>query len=144
MWIFDKILGRNINNIKNGKNNDNIKLANMPKDKRLKNFYGMKSFAHYIGFAGEHLVVAKLLLRGINVAKPLVDDGVDLIAIKNKKIYSIQVKTGFLDSERNRYMFNLSAIKEIEEVAYIFVLVEMAGGPYNFLIIIVISLLHNH
>lgn len=106
----------------------------MPKDKRLKDFYGMKDFAHYIGFGGENLVKAELLLRGINVAKPIVDDKVDLVVIKNEGVESVQVKTAFLDSERDRYSFNLSSIEKDDKITYVFVLVEKAG-KYNFLII---------
>ena len=45
---------------------------------------------HYIGKAGEYAVAAQLLIRGINVHFPAVDDGVDLIAGDNIRI---QIKT---------------------------------------------------
>jgi hypothetical protein len=74
---------------KSEKEDDNIvHLANMPKDERLSDFYDMKNFAHYIGYGGEHLVMAELLLRGTNVSKPAVNDGVDLIVMGNKKLRS--------------------------------------------------------
>ncbi len=111
-------------------NPSGLELANLPKDKRLKNFYGMKNFAHYIGFGGENLVKAELLLRGINVAKPVVDDGVDLVVFGDGEDRSdsfpvkfVQVKTAFLDSERNRYSFNLSSIQKGDKINYVFVLV---------------------
>ncbi len=121
-------------------NSVGLKLASLPKDKRLKNFYGMKNFAHYIGFGGENLVKAELLLRGINVAKPTVDDGVDLVVFgdgedrnSNFSMKFVQVKTAFLDSERDRYSFNLSSIKKGDKINYVFVLVQETG-IYNFLI----------
>jgi len=117
-----------------------LELANLPKDKRLKNFYGMRNFAHYIGFGGESLVKGELLLRGINVAKPMVDDGVDLVVFGdgqdrngNFPLKFVQVKTAFLDSERNRYSFNLSSIQKGDKINYVFVLVQETG-IYNFLI----------
>ncbi len=117
-----------------------LELANLPKDKRLKDFYGMKNFAHYIGFGGENLVKAELLLRGINVARPVVDDGVDLVVFgdgedrnSNFPLKFVQVKTAFLDSERDRYSFNLSSIKKGDKIGYVFVLVREAS-VYNFLI----------
>ena len=100
----------------------------------------MKNFAHYIGFGGENLVKAELLLRGINVAKPVVDDGVDLVVFGDGKDRSdsfpvkfVQVKTAFLDSERDRYSFNLSSIQKGDKINYVFVLVQETG-VYIFLI----------
>lgn len=135
MVIFGKIFGRG-----------DEQLANLPKDERLKVFHNMKSFAHYIGFAGEKLVMAELLLRGINVSKPTVDDGVDLIAMKDGKNYSIQVKTAFRNEGKDRWMFNLSLraqtdanstqtkADKIGNFVYVFVLIEDVGEPYNYLI----------
>ena len=121
-----------------------IRLANQPKDKRLKVFHKMKSFAHYIGFAGERLVMAELLLRGVNVAKPLVDDGADILAVREGAVFSIQVKTAFRNIGKNRWMFNVGSLQKSPsipllkkgegEIVYVFVLIEDAGEPYNFLI----------
>lgn len=44
----------------------------------------------FTGKAGEHAVIAQLLSRGISVAAPIVDDGVDLIVAGSLRI---QVKT---------------------------------------------------
>ena len=152
MSIFDKVFGRRLDESTGDVNSlSGLELANLPKDKRLKDFYGMKSFAHYIGYGGEHLVTAELLLRGINVSKPIVDEGVDLVVfgktseqVENKNessttddktsvIKFVQVKTAFLDSERDRYSFNLSFVHKDSEIAYVFVLVYKAG-VYNFLV----------
>jgi len=122
------------NQNENQNENEIIELANLPKDKRLKDFYGMKNFAHYIGAGGENLVKAELLLRGVNVARPVVDNRVDLVVIGNMGIQSLQVKTAFLDSGRDRYNFNLSLVEKGDKIVYVFVLVE-AAGKYNFLII---------
>lgn len=45
----------------------------------------------------------------------------------------MQVKTAFLDSERDRYSFNLSYVEKGDNITYVFVLVESAGN-YNFLV----------
>ena len=48
---------------------------------------------NYIGSAGEMAVCSELLFRGYNVSRMSVDDGVDVIAIKNGKTFYVQVKT---------------------------------------------------
>lgn len=53
----------------------------------------------YIGSAGEMAVCSELLFRGYNVSRMSVDDGVDIIAIKNGKTYYIQVKTVLVKSK---------------------------------------------
>lgn len=48
---------------------------------------------NYIGSAGEMAVCSELLFREYNVSQMSVDDGVDVVAIKNGKTFYIQVKT---------------------------------------------------
>lgn len=48
---------------------------------------------NYIGSAGEMAVCSELLFREYNVSRMSVDDGVDVVAIKNGKTFYIQVKT---------------------------------------------------
>ena len=48
---------------------------------------------NYIGSAGEMAVCSELLFREYNVSRMSVDDGVDIVAIKNGKTFYIQVKT---------------------------------------------------
>lgn len=47
----------------------------------------------YIGSAGEMAVCSELLFRGYNVSRMSVDDGIDIIAMKNGRTYYLQVKT---------------------------------------------------
>ncbi len=47
----------------------------------------------FTGKAGEHLVCSELLFRGYNASIMSVDSGMDIIATKNNKLFSIQVKT---------------------------------------------------
>lgn len=48
---------------------------------------------NYIGSAGEMAVCSEFLFREYNVSRMSVDDGVDIVAIKNGKTFYIQVKT---------------------------------------------------
>lgn len=48
---------------------------------------------NYVGSAGEMAVCSELLFREYNVSQMAVDDGVDVVAIKNGKTFYIQVKT---------------------------------------------------
>ena len=55
-----------------------------------------KSAKFYTGGMGEHLVMAELLARGFNVARAVVDEGIDVIAFKPDKpqnLFRLQVKT---------------------------------------------------
>jgi hypothetical protein len=50
----------------------------------------------YIGKAGEHFVASELLFRGFNASIMSVDVGMDVIATKENKLFSLQVKTANL------------------------------------------------
>ena len=52
----------------------------------------------YVGSAGEMAVCSELLFRGYNVSRMLVDEGIDVVAIRNERTYYIQVKTVTLKS----------------------------------------------
>jgi Holliday junction resolvase-like predicted endonuclease len=60
----------------------------------------------YTGKAGEHLVCSELLFRGYNASIMSVDVGIDIIATKNNKLFSIQVKTANLNTY-NYYNFDI-------------------------------------
>lgn len=53
----------------------------------------------YMGSAGEMAVCSELLFREYNVSRMAVDDGIDIVAMKNNKTYYIQVKTVQIKSE---------------------------------------------
>ncbi len=59
----------------------------------------------FIGKAGEYLVAGELLFRGFNATILPVDIGMDIIAEKKNKIFSIQVKTS--NNRSSRYNFNI-------------------------------------
>jgi len=79
----------------------------------------------FTGKAGEHLVCSELLFRGYNASIMSVDVGMDIIATKNNKLYSIQVKTANAN-EYNTYNFDVRKISFERDYAgntfYIFVL----------------------
>lgn len=89
----------------------------------------------YIGKAGEHLVVSELLFKGYNASIMGVDEGIDIVATKEKNLYNIQVKTSN-ENKFNYYVFDLR-ISSFEKhnqnnTFYIFVL---KGKETNFLIL---------
>ncbi|MBR1631824.1 MAG: hypothetical protein IJ680_08200 [Paludibacteraceae bacterium] len=47
----------------------------------------------YIGKAGECAVISELMFRGYNANTMLLDEGIDVVAVKNNIYYYIQVKT---------------------------------------------------
>lgn len=79
----------------------------------------------FTGKAGEHLVCSELLFRGFNASIMSVDVGMDIIATKNNKLFSIQVKTANAN-DYNTYNFDVRKISFEREYAgntfYIFVL----------------------
>lgn len=54
----------------------------------------------YTAKAGENLVCAELLFRGFNASMVSVDVGVDIVATKGSRLFSIQVKTANLNNAK--------------------------------------------
>ena len=46
--------------------------------------------SQYIGTAGEHLVVSELLFRGYNASTMSVDEGLDIVATKDNKLFNFK------------------------------------------------------
>lgn len=90
----------------------------------------------YTGKGGEHLVCSEMLFRGFNASIMSVDVGVDIVAIKNNNLSSIQVKTAN-ENKHAIYNFNLRKVSferhDKNNVYYIFVLA--GNGTRNFLIL---------
>ena len=88
----------------------------------------------YIGKAGEHLVVSNLLFKGFNANITSVDEGIDIVAIKDDKLYNIQVKTS--NESSGKYVSDMSINSyhkfNSTNTFYIFVL---RGKQVNFLIL---------
>lgn len=79
----------------------------------------------FTGKAGEHLVCSELLFRGYNASIMSVDVGVDIIATKNNKLFSIQVKTANAN-EYGTYNFDVRKVSFEKDYAgntfYVFIL----------------------
>ena len=50
----------------------------------------------YIGTAGECAVMSELMFSGYNANRMMIDEGADIIAVKDNIYYYIQVKTSFV------------------------------------------------
>lgn len=79
----------------------------------------------FTGKAGEHLVCSELLFRGYNASIMSVDVGMDIIATKNNKLFSIQVKTANANAY-DTYNFDVRKVSFERDSAgntfYVFVL----------------------
>lgn len=88
--------------------------------------YTKKIGGGYTGKAGEHYVTSELLFRGYNASIMSVDVGMDIIATKNNKLFSLQVKTSNLHSS-NSYIFDMRKValerNYTGNVFYIFVMI---------------------
>jgi len=93
------------------------------------------SSTQYIGSAGEHRVISELLFREYNASTISVDEGIDIVATKNNKLFNIQVKTSN-ENKFNRYVYDIRKMSFDRfgsgNTFYIFVLM---GNQTNFLIL---------
>jgi len=93
------------------------------------------SNTQYIGSAGEHRVISELLFHGYNASTMSVDEGLDIVATKNDKLFNIQVKTSN-ENKFNRYVYDIRKMSFDKfgsgNTFYIFVLM---GNQTNFLIL---------
>ncbi len=93
----------------------------------------------YYGNAAEYLVVAELLFRGYNAQKLPVDEGLDVIAVKNKELYLLQVKHSDYDkpSESRLIRITNSSLERNKglNVFYILVLSRKQPSQRDFLIL---------
>ncbi len=62
--------------------------------------------SQFIGKAGEHLVVSKLLFQEFNANIMSVDEGIDVVATKGDRVYNIQVKTA--NEKHGKYITDIS------------------------------------
>jgi len=90
----------------------------------------------YTGKGGEHLVCSELLFKGFNASIMSVDVGMDIIATKENKLISVQVKTANINSF-NDYNFDVRKVSferhDSGSIYYIFVL--RGKKDNNFLIL---------
>jgi CRISPR/Cas system-associated exonuclease Cas4 (RecB family) len=85
----------------------------------------LKVDSGFTGKAGEHAVCAELLFREFNASIMSVDVGIDIIATKNNRLFSIQVKTSNAN-EYNTYNFDVRKVSFERDHAgntfYVFIL----------------------
>lgn len=85
--------------------------------------YDKEATSSQIGKAGEYAVMSELLYRGYHVCPMSVDDGVDVVAFKDRKVYFIQVKTTGLDSGTFRFGVVRESFERYKDsMFYVFVL----------------------
>jgi hypothetical protein len=79
----------------------------------------------FTGKGGEYLVCSELLFRGFNASIMSVDVGIDIVAVKEKQLFGIQVKTSNLN-RFDTYVFDIRKVSferhSNGNVFYIFVL----------------------
>lgn len=112
------------------------KISNKIKKKETLEEEKIKIEGGYTGKAGEHLVCGELLFRGFNASIMSVDVGMDIIATKNNKLFSIQIKTANLN-KFDTYVFDVRKVSferhDSGNIYYVFVLHGEKGN--NFLIL---------
>jgi hypothetical protein len=115
-------------------------IANTPKQEQFKYLKDVDSYEQYIGYAGELRVMSELMIRGVNAINGRIDNGYDISAFKGDKIFSIQVKTGFITKEK-RYSFNVpddevsSIVPARAEIFYVFVMISDMGERMDCLVL---------
>jgi hypothetical protein len=99
----------------------------------------------YTGNMGEHLVMAELLARGFNVARAVVDEGVDVIAFKPDnplRLFRLQVKAshpvagGGANTQKFLFTLKRSAYQKNASQDYYLILVMRDAKKSQFVIAI--------
>ncbi len=89
----------------------------------------------YIGKGGEYLVCSELLFKGFNASIMSVDTGVDIVAIKDNRMFGIQVKTSRLNHAKT-YIFDVRKVSfEHHAVGNTFYILVLYGKTINYLIL---------
>lgn len=87
----------------------------------------------YTGKGGEHRVCSELLFRGFNASIMSVDVGMDIVAVKENRLFGIQVKTANLN-RFDTYVFDIRKVSferhSDGNIFYIFVLNGETGAQF--------------
>ena len=88
----------------------------------------------FVGKGGEYLVAGRLILHGYNASMLGVDEGIDIVAIKDGKMYGIQVKTANKSAAGYVADINVGAYNRTDggNMFYVFVLL---GEPERYVIL---------
>ena len=78
----------------------------------------------FVGKGGEYLITGRLILHGYNASMPMVDEGIDMVAVKDSRMYGIQVKTANKNTTGYVADINVSAYNRTDSgnTFYVFVL----------------------
>lgn len=87
----------------------------------------------YMGSAGEMAVCSELLFRKYNVSRMSVDDGIDIVAMKNNKTYYVQVKTVQVKTEGFGVQIRLNSYNRYNGNDCYYVIVAR-GGSTQFIV----------
>ena len=77
----------------------------------------------YTGTAGECAVISELLFSGYNANRMMIDDGVDIIAVKDNVYYYVQVKTTSIKNGRIYQQINMDRFLQYKSVQIRYVIV---------------------
>lgn len=93
-------------------------------------------FSSYRGKAGEHFVLAHLLMQSFNAALVAVDAGIDILAEKKDKLFRIQVKSRKVGTDlRSSFVLSEKSLKrKLKPNFYVIVLMH-SNGHIDYLIL---------
>lgn len=77
----------------------------------------------YTGTAGECAVISELLFNGYNANRMMIDDGVDIIAVKDNVYYYVQVKTTSIKDGRIYTQINIDRFIQYKSVQIRYIIV---------------------
>ncbi|MBU0488233.1 MAG: hypothetical protein KKA07_08490 [Bacteroidetes bacterium] len=78
---------------------------------------------NFKGKAGEYAVISELLFRGYNAGMVAIDEGIDVIAFKDEKVFNIQVKTRTYKSSAVSFTIDYDKHKTNSELKVFYVVV---------------------
>jgi|GEM_PF-3593475 len=104
-----------------------------------KNDEGNKEINRYNGRAAEYMVVAELLFKSYNAQILPVDEGLDIMAVKNRELYFIQVKHSSYQkpTESSNIKITISSLFKHQQnnVYYVILLARKEPSQRDFLIL---------
>lgn len=82
-----------------------------------------KISSEFIGIAGECAVMSELMFRGYNANRMMIDEGVDIVAVKDNIYYYVQVKTTTINDGKIRCQIGLERFDQFigTQIRYIIV-----------------------
>lgn len=90
----------------------------------------------HFGRAGEYFAMSELLLRGWNVAVPVVDVGDDVFVIddNDKTTFRLQVKAGTVGTSKAKFNLSRKQLAAPQAIELFFMLLVRGAGVWHFVI----------